>query len=114
MIKRDYMIRCKRCNIPYKPENVSRIRTCIYCRKSEVSSRTDRLKILVNDIKNYYASHHIYPSTDIVKTWINLKFEVSDSTADSYFKELAKITVVREADEKYIEQVKIPAVSTNY
>lgn len=107
MIKRDYMIRCKRCNIPYKPENVSRIRTCIYCRKSEISNRTDRLKILVGDIKNYYCSHNSYPTSEIVRKWISLKFEVSDSTIDSYFRELERLNCIKLVSDNYLEHVKL-------
>lgn len=107
MIKRDYMIRCKRCNIPYKPENVSRIRTCIYCRRSEISERSERLKMLITDIKNYYYSHNIYPTSEIVRKWISLKFEVSDGTIDSYFKELEKLNVIKVVNGDYIDRVKL-------
>ena len=75
-------------DIPYKPVNVSRIRTCIFCRKSNIPHRRDRLKTLITDIKTYSETQNCLPTSEIVKSWIKLKFSVEESTVKSYLKEL--------------------------
>jgi hypothetical protein len=107
MVFRDYMVRCKRCHIPYKPDNVSRIRTCIFCRKSHVDRRNDRLNILINDIKTYTTTQNALPTNEIVKTWIKLKFQVEDSTVNSYLKELEELGIIAFIEDECIKRVKL-------
>ena len=94
MVFRDYKVRCKKCKIPYHPDNVSRIRTCVFCRTSNVEDRSERLKVLVDDIKTYSETQGLLPTKEIVETWIRLKFGVSDSTIYSYLKELEEMGLI--------------------
>lgn len=107
MIKRNYKVRCKRCGIPYNPVNVSRIRTCIFCRKSPITARSERLDILTNHIQRFYETQHSFPTSAIVRKWIGLKFDVRDSTIDSYFKELEKHNLIEFVKDNYVEQIKL-------
>ena len=107
MVFRDYMVRCKRCNIPYKPDNVSRIRTCIFCRKVLIDSRSERLKTLVNDIRKYTATQNCMPTKDIVKTWIRFRFDVEDSTSNSYLKELEESKEISFIDDDCLKRIKL-------
>ena len=99
MVFRDYKVRCKRCGIPYIPDNVSRIRTCIFCRKSQVQKRDDRLRVLMNDIKKFTETQKAMPTSEIVMTWIKLKFDVEESTVKSYLKELEDIGAITFVEE---------------
>ncbi len=107
MVYRDYLVRCKRCHIPYKPDNVSRIRTCVFCRKSLISGRTDRLNQLVSDIGRYTNTQNSLPTKDIVKTWIKLKFEVEDKTTNSYLRELEEAKLITFIEDECIKKVKL-------
>ncbi|MBN1924068.1 MAG: hypothetical protein JW791_04910 [Nanoarchaeota archaeon] len=107
MVFRDYMVRCKRCNIPYKPDNVSRIRTCVFCRRSLLTSRSDRLNCLISNIKRYSETQNCLPSKEILKTWIKYKFEVEDSTINSYIKELEDSKMITFIDDECIKRVKL-------
>jgi len=107
MVFRDYMVRCKKCNIPYIPDNVSRIRTCVFCRRSLVTQRSDRLNVLVSDIRRYSETQNGLPTKEILKTWIKLKFEVEDSTANSYIKELESSKIIGFIEEECIKKVKL-------
>lgn len=107
MVFRDYLVRCKRCRIPYKPDNVSRIRTCVFCRKTDEASRDERLKILVNDIKRFTETQNRMPTNKIVKTWIKLKFGVEDSTVNSYLKELEDLKMITFIEDECITKVKL-------
>ena len=107
MVFRDYMVRCKRCRVPYKPDNVSRIRTCVFCRKSSIDKRNDRLNVLVNDIKRYTDTQNCLPSSEIVKKWIKLKYEVEDATVNSYLKELEAMKVITFIEDECIKKIKL-------
>ena len=107
MVYRDYMVRCKRCNIPYIPDNVSRIRTCIFCRKSLEMHRSERLKTLVTDIQRYSSTQRCLPTSEIVKTWIKLKYDVEDSTVKSYLKELEDMKLIKFIEDECDERVKL-------
>ena len=107
MVFRDYMVRCKRCNIPYIPDNVSRIRTCVFCRKSFVEDRDERLKILAKDINRFTKTQKRMPSTDIVRTWAKLKFGVCDSTINSYLKEMENKENIVLIEENCKEKIKL-------
>ena len=107
MVFREYMVRCKKCHIPYKPDNVSRIRTCVFCRKSNIDKRIDRLNVLVNDINKYTITQNALPTNEVVKTWIKLKFQVEDSTVNSYLKELEEMKYIAFIEEECIKRVKL-------
>jgi len=82
------MVRCKRCKLPYVPSNVSRIRTCVFCRKMLITDRKERVLNIVNDIKRYSETQGFAPTQDVVKTWIKFKFSIGENTCNSYLKEL--------------------------
>lgn len=86
MVFRDYLVRCKRCKIPYIPKNVSRIKTCIFCRRNPEEDKNERLKIINGDIKIYSQTQGNEPTDEIIKLWIKLKFDLSDKKTDEYFK----------------------------
>ncbi|MDD4352965.1 MAG: hypothetical protein PHN56_00755 [Candidatus Nanoarchaeia archaeon] len=94
MVFRDYLVRCKRCKIPYIPKNVSRIKTCIFCRRCVSEDKTERLNIVKADIQKYYETQGIMPTNEIVKIWIKLKFDLSDKKTDEYYKFLEKQNVI--------------------
>ncbi len=108
MVFRDYLVRCKRCKIPYKPVNMSRIRTCVFCRrKPDITSKEERLNVLVEDIKRFIETEDRLPTKDIVKTWIKLKFEVGESTARSYLNELEARGEIGFINESDMEKIKL-------
>jgi hypothetical protein len=93
MVFRDYLVRCKRCKIPYIPKNVSRIKTCIFCRRNPAENKIERANIVKSDIQKYYETQGILPTANIIKTWIKLKFDLSDKKADDFFKFFEKQNV---------------------
>jgi hypothetical protein len=94
MVFRDYLVRCKRCKIPYIPKNVSRIKTCIFCRRNPAESKEERIRIIKADIQKYYETQRLMPTDLIVKTWMRLKFDLAEKKAEELFKYLQKQSVV--------------------
>jgi hypothetical protein len=90
MVFRDYLVRCKRCKIPYIPKNVSRIKTCVFCRRNPAEDKIERINIIKDDIKKYYETQGNMPTDTIIKLWIKLKYDLSDKQRDEYFKFLEK------------------------
>lgn len=94
MVFRDYLVRCKRCKIPYIPKNVSRIKTCIFCRRNPAESKEERIGIIKEDIQKYYETQGLMPTDLIVKTWMRLKFDLAEKKAEELLKYLQKQNVV--------------------
>jgi hypothetical protein len=94
MVFRDYLVRCKRCKIPYIPKNVSRIKTCIFCRRNPAEDKNERLNIIKSDIQKYYETQGIMPTNEIIKVWIRLKFDLSVKKTEEYYKFLGKQNII--------------------
>ena len=108
MVRRDYSVRCRRCGHPYKPEDISRVRTCIFCRKiSEVRSRDKKLDMLVADIRRYFNSSKNFPVKDLVLKWLILKFDVNNETVNSYINELISKKVVEVYNDGFYDRVRV-------
>lgn len=91
MVFRDYLVRCKRCKVPYIPKNVSRIKTCIFCRRNPAEGKTERLSIILNDIETYIETQKALPTEAIIKMWIKLRFDLSDKMVTEYYNSLKKL-----------------------
>ncbi|MFA5303371.1 MAG: hypothetical protein WC393_02435 [Candidatus Nanoarchaeia archaeon] len=94
MVFRDYLVRCKRCKIPYIPKNVSRIKTCIFCRRNPAENKIERINIVKADIQKYYETQGMMPTSEIIKLWIKLKYDLSDKKTEEYFKFLEKQSTI--------------------
>ena len=94
MVFRDYMVRCKRCKIPYIPDNVSRIRTCIFCRKSIELDKKKRMEMLIDNIKKYSETQLRDPTEEIVKTWIKFKFNLTEKEIIKYLNNIKKLKFI--------------------
>ena len=108
MVKRDYLVRCRRCRHPYNPEDISRVRTCVFCRKSmDAHTREKKLQIMVKIIKRYFNSSKNFPNKDLVFKWATLKFDVRSSTVNSYFNEMINNKLIEIYDDGFNERVRI-------
>ncbi len=108
MVNDDYLVRCKRCGFPYSPENMSRVRTCVFCRKAtDVHSRKKKIRMILKNIKKYFNSAKHFPIKENVLKWASLKFDVSDETGLSYLKELIEKNKVEIYDDGFYERVRL-------
>ena len=94
MVFRDYLVRCKRCKIPYIPKNVSRIKTCIFCRRNPAEGKTERINLVKEDIQKYYETQGLMPTPEIIKLWIKLKFDLCDKKTEEYYRFLEKQSTI--------------------
>ena len=105
MVFRDYLVRCKRCKVPYIPKNVSRIKTCIFCRRNPAENKSERCGIVKSDIQKYYETQGFMPTPEIVKLWIKLKFDLSDKKTDEFYRFLERQSTITISKKEKIASV---------
>lgn len=94
-MKKEYKMKCRNCGEFYSSKTTKR-NICRWCTQERGElSRSNRIRILEDCIKDYKIERKVSPSRDLVKKWAENKFNISKKTAGVYLGGLKKTCIIK-------------------
>jgi len=70
-----------------------------------IEGKSERLNLLKSDVGVYFVTQGMMPTDNIIKSWIKLKFELSDKRVNEYFSYLKKTNVLTVSKKEKVASV---------